>query len=163
MRIKGMNVSVWVSIAVVLVLSAFSFSHTNDNATGKSADATVSSQVFDKTKKNTKWKSAFITGKSAQVVFMNISPATNVSNDIGTETHKFDQIIYIVEGNGKIMLGDKSSPVKSGDMIFIPEGVSHNLTNLNAKKPLKIMSIYSATDIPANAAYAKKSDEPVEK
>lgn len=32
------------------------------------------------------------------------------------------------------------------------------IINLNMKKAFKIISIYSATDIPENAAYKKKSD-----
>ena len=32
----------------------------------------------------------------------------------------------------------------------------------DTKKPLKIISVYSDNDIPANAVYKKKSDEPQE-
>ena len=122
--------------------------------------AEVSSQVFDKVKQNDNWKLAFLTAKDAQVVFMNISPSTNPNNEIGMETHKFDQIIFIVEGNGKAILDGKTTLVKSGDMIFIPQGVKHNVINSNAKKPLKILSVYTATDIPANSAFKKQSDTP---
>lgn len=125
-------------------------------------NAVVTNQVFEKVKQNNNWKIAFLTAKSAQVVFMNITPATNPNNEIGVETHKFDQIIFVAEGNGKAILEGKTSMVKAGDMIFIPEGVEHNVINLNNTKPLKILSIYSATDIPANSTYHKKSDEPHE-
>lgn len=124
------------------------------------SNAEVSSQVFNKVKQNTNWKLAFLTAKDAQIVFMNISPKTNPKNEIGMETHKFDQIIFVVEGKGKAILDGKITMVKPGDLIFIPQGVKHNVINLSAKKPLKILSIYSSTDIPANAAYQKKSDEP---
>ena len=129
---------------------------TNDNQ----SNATVSSQIFEKVKQNNNWKLAFATAKDAQVVFMNITPDTNPKNEIGVEIHKFDQIIFVVEGNAKAILNGKITMVKPGDMIFIPQGVEHNVINLNAKKPLKILSVYSATDIPASAAYKKKSDVP---
>lgn len=122
------------------------------------AQAEVLSQIFDKVKQNDNWKFAFLTAKDAQIVFMNISPMTNPNNEIGMETHKFDQIIFVVEGNGKTILDGKQTIVKQGDMIFIPQGVEHNVVNLNTKKPLKILSVYSSTDIPANAIYKKKSD-----
>ncbi|MDR3492387.1 MAG: cupin domain-containing protein [Gammaproteobacteria bacterium] len=123
-------------------------------------DAVATPKIFDEAKKNENWKLAFLTGKDAQVVFMNVSPSTNPKNEIGMETHKFDQVIFVVEGNAKAVLNDKPSMVKSGDMIFIPQGVAHNVINLDAKKPLKIISIYSDTDIPAGAVYKKMSDAP---
>lgn len=124
--------------------------------------AVVTNQIFDKVKENKNWKLAFLTAKEAQVVFMSITPNTNPNNEIGMETHKFDQIIFIVEGNGKAILNGKTTMVKSGDMIFIPQSVMHNVINLNDNKPLKILSIYSATDIPANSIYPKKTNEPKE-
>jgi len=45
-------------------------------------------------------------------------------------------------------------------MIFIPQGTQHNVINLNQKDDLKIISIYSDTDIPANSVYKKKEAEP---
>lgn len=48
--------------------------------------------------------------------------------------------------------------VKAVDMIFIPQGIPHNFINLNMKKAFEIISVYSATDIPENAAYKTKSD-----
>lgn len=120
--------------------------------------AEVSSQIFDKVKQNDNWKLAFLTAKDAQVVFMSISPSTNPNNEIGMETHKFDQIIFVVEGNGKAILDGKTTMVKSGDMIFIPQGVEHNVKNSNAKQALKILSVYTSTDIPANSVFKKKSD-----
>lgn len=141
-------------ISVLTTLSTVGISE----ASPALSHAQVSSQIFDKVKQNDNWKLAFLTAKDAQIVFMNISPATNPNNEIGMETHKFDQIIFVAEGNGKAILDGKVTMVKSGDMIFIPQGVEHNVVNLNGKKPLKILSVYSSTDIPANAAYKKKSD-----
>lgn len=124
-----------------------------------SIEPIVISQVNDVTKKNTNWKKALVTGKSEQVVLMNISPVTNPNNEIGVEVHSFDQVILIVEGKGKAVLEKKETLVKEGDMIFIPEGTQHNVINLNKSQPLKLMSFYSATDIPSGAVYPKRSDQ----
>lgn len=142
---------------IVFILAASCVNEPSFASTDQ-ARAEVSSQIFDKVKQNDNWKLAFLTAKDAQIVFMNISPSTNPNNEIGTETHKFDQIIFVVEGNGKAILDGKTTMLKSGDMIFIPQGVEHNVTNSNAKKPLKILSVYTSTDIPANSAFKKKSD-----
>src|SRR5688572_12024189 len=75
------------------------------------APSTIS-QIFTKVKENNNWKLAFLTGKNAQIVFMNVSPKTNPKNEIGVETHKFDQIIFIVEGNAKVILNGKISLLK---------------------------------------------------
>lgn len=152
--LNGIKKSLIVCILATSCINGLSFANTTQ------ASAEVSSQIFDKVKQNDNWKLAFLTAKDAQIVFMNIFPSTNPNNEIGMETHKFDQIIFVVEGNGKAILDGKTTMVKSGDMIFIPQGVEHNVTNSNAKKPLKILSVYTSTDIPANSAFKKKSDVP---
>lgn len=143
---------------ILVFIFATSSANSLSLASTLSSHAEVSNQIFDKVKQNDNWKVAFLTAKDAQIVFMNISPKTNPNNEIGMETHKFDQIIFVVEGKGKAILDGKITMVKSGDMIFIPQGVEHNVVNQNAKNPLKILSVYSSMDIPTNAIYKKKSD-----
>lgn len=116
----------------------------------------VTKQIFEKVKQNANWKVAFLTAKEGQVVFMNINPKTNPQNEIGMETHPFDQIIFVIEGDAKTVLNGKTDSAKAGDMIFIPEGVAHNVINLNANKPLKILSVYSSTDMPDKTSLATK-------
>jgi quercetin dioxygenase-like cupin family protein len=123
------------------------------------SEPSVTQELFVKAKNNTNWKLAFLTGKHAQVVFMNVSPDTNPKNEIGMETHPFDQIILIADGRGSVVLNGKTTLIKTGDMIFIPKGTQHNVINSNPKHSMKIVSIYSDTDIPANSVYKKKSDE----
>jgi quercetin dioxygenase-like cupin family protein len=120
----------------------------------------VVAQFFEKAKKNNNWKEAFVTGKHEQIVFMNVSPLTNPDNEIGMEEHPFDQVILIVEGKAKAILGTETSIVKEGDMIFIPQGISHNIINLDGAKGLKLISFYSEIDIPRGAVYGKKTDAP---
>lgn len=122
----------------------------------------VAEKIFEKVNNNSNWKSAFATGEQAQVVFMSVSPATNPNNEIPMETHKFDQIIIVVDGNGTSELNSKISAIKSGDMIFIPLGTAHRIVNSNKDKELKILSVYSGNDIPAGAIYKKSTDEPAE-
>lgn len=145
-----------VSIAATLSSLSFADLKTVDN---KTINPVVIHQFFEKAKSNTNWKVAFATGKHGQIVFMNISPNTHSKNEIGVETHRFDQIILITEGEGRAVLNGNTSNVKSGDMIFIPEGTSHNVINLNKDKPLKIVSFYSNNDLPANSTYKRKAEE----
>lgn len=116
-------------------------------------------QIVEEAKKNNNWKYAYATGKHAQLVFMNISPDTNPKNEIGMETHPFDQIIIIASGKAKVLLNDQASTAKTGDLIFIPLGTAHNVINLSSDKPLKVISVYSDNDIPAGSVFKKKMDE----
>jgi quercetin dioxygenase-like cupin family protein len=135
-------------------------SQANENTNMKITSPMVAKQIFDEVRNNHNWKSAFATGEQAQVVFMDVSPVTSPNNEIGMETHKFDQIIFVVEGDGNAILNGQTMPIKAGDMIFIPLGTAHNVINLNKSKSLKILSVYSGNDIAAGAVYKKNSDEP---
>ncbi len=119
----------------------------------------IAQKFIQQAKENNNWKKAFATGKFEQVVFMSVSPETNPNNEIGVEIHPFDQVILIVQGKAKAVLNGETTLVKEGDMIFIPTGTKHNVINLDKKEALKVISFYSATDIPKNSVYETKADE----
>ena len=146
----------------ILITITSSFASSEKSTADNKVNAVITPQIFEMAKKNENWKLAFVTGNDAQVVFMNITPNTNPNNEIGMETHQFDQVIFVVEGQAKSVLNDKDSTVTAGDMIFVPQGIPHNFINLNANKPFKIISVYSATDIPKNTVYKQKADMPQE-
>ncbi len=148
----------WVVMLLsVVVIPGLAFASLNTSSSLSSPMAAP--QIIEKARKNNNWKFAFATGKHAQIVLMSVSPETNPKNEIGMETHPFDQVIIVASGDATAILNGQSSNARSGDLIFIPLGTPHNVVNLNANKPLKLISIYSDTDIPANAVYKKKSDE----
>jgi mannose-6-phosphate isomerase-like protein (cupin superfamily) len=107
----------------------------------------IISNIFSKVKANTNWKEAIVTGESTQVVLMSISPQTNPENEIGIDTNECDLIVIVLEGNGKTHLNDKVSDIKENDMIFIPEGTAYNIINVDKNKPLKLICIFSETDV----------------
>lgn len=160
MRMKSGKCNFLFTLVTVAIIPTLSFAAEEKNASEeKVSPATVVQQLFKKAQSNENWKLAFLTGKYAQVVFMSISPNTAPKNEIGEEKYPFDQIIFIVKGSGKAVLNKQSSAVKEDDMIFIPQGTSHNVINTNEKEELKLVSIYSDMDIPADATYKKKEDE----
>ena len=137
MRTIGIKIAFITTLLVSGLISPSLFAGSKDAANNK-RNAVISSKVFEMAKKNENWKLALVTGKDAQVVFMNITPKTNPNNEIGLETHQFDQVIFVVEGQAKSVLNSKNSIVTAGDMIFIPQGIPHNFINLNVNKPFKI-------------------------
>ncbi len=118
------------------------------SAFAESIEPSVVHHVFEKSQFNENWKVPVATGEEAQVVMMSISPKTNSNNEVGIETHAFDQVIFIISGHAKAILNQKDYELHTGDMVFIPLGTPHNLINLNQDKPLKIMSVYSQKDMP---------------
>ncbi|HVV69324.1 MAG TPA: cupin domain-containing protein [Gammaproteobacteria bacterium] len=152
------------TLSAVVVLSTLSTTAFPSNSANPGSDEVynpqVVGQIFKSAEANNNWKLAFLTGKNAQIVFMNVSPATNPQNEIGMETHPFDQVILLVQGSGKALLNGKESAIKAGDLIFIPQGIQHNIINSNPNLPLKLISFYSNRDIPANAAYKTKAEAP---
>ena len=154
------NIGIKLIFTAAILMPTLLFAATQSSDSDKKFPTVITQQIFEKAKNNENWKVAFATGKDAQVVFMNITPDTNPNNEIGMESHKFDQVIFVVEGQAKSILNGKDSTVKAGDMIFIPQGIPHNFVNLNTNKPFKIISVYSATDIPMDSVYKKKSDTP---
>lgn len=120
----------------------------------------VFEKIYGTAEKNANWKTALATGKQGQIVLMSVSPQTNPNNEVGMETHPFDQIILISDGHAKVILNGETHTANAGDLIFIPQGTAHNIINLDKDKPLKLISFYSLMDIPANSTYPTKADQP---
>lgn len=50
--------------------------------------------------------------------------------------------VYVLEGEGKMQLGNKEFIIKKNDLIFIPKNTPHKVIT-TSKKPLKVISIQS--------------------
>ncbi len=111
------------------------------------------------TKKNPTFRTALWTGKHLQLTLMSINPG----EDIGLETHpNTDQFLRVEEGEGLVQMGDKRErldfrqQVADDDVILIPAGKWHNLTN-TGKKPLKLYSIYAPPEHPFGTVHETKA------
>lgn len=78
--------------------------------------------IIKLTKENPWFRTEVVTGDHSQVVLMSIPPG----GEIGEEVHQLDQILVIVEGIGDAILDEKSSPIETGYLIFVPAGTKHN-------------------------------------
>ncbi len=52
-----------------------------------------------------------------------------------------EEVYFIVEGTGEMCLGEERQTVTSGQMVYIPPRVFHQLTNIGAT-PLRMMYCY---------------------
>jgi len=69
---------------------------------------------------------------------MDIKPG----EDIGMEVHaKVEQIIFILNGQGKCILDGVESPLVAGDVLIVTPGTNHNVINTGSES-LKIYTVY---------------------
>lgn len=109
---------------------------------------------------NTYFRTSLWTGCNAQMTLMCI-PA---GEDIGIEIHEdTDQIIRVERGFALVRIGECKHSVNyekklcSGDTIFVPAGVWHNIINIG-NLPLKLSSIYAPPHHPWGTIHHTKDD-----
>ena len=79
--------------------------------------------------------------KRSQVAEMVLEPgkSTGGSENVHKES---DQWLYIVDGNGKAIIEGKEVKLKTGDLILIEKGETHEIIN-EGKALLRTFSIYA--------------------
>ena len=109
---------------------------------------------------NNNFRTAFWTGKYAQMTLMSIP----VGSDIGLEIHRdTDQIIRIEHGMAQVRMGDHRDQldyqldVRRGDVVFVPAGTWHNVINMG-RMPLKVSAIYAPPHHPRGTIHKTKQD-----
>lgn len=97
--------------------------------------------------KNTNYRKVIYTGKNMQLVLMSLKP-----NDfIHSEMHrKTDQFIRVESGKCDVIINNKHNLLKDGHAIIIPAGSQHKVINKSKTKSLKLYTIYSPPEHPAN-------------
>ena len=110
--------------------------------------------IVSKAKANTDFRQVLENGPHTQIVIMSIP----VGGDIGEETHTDnDQVLFLVEGEGKVVLNGVESPYKTGDIILVTAGTKHNFINTGTTD-LKIITTYSPPHHPAGTVHKTKAD-----
>lgn len=110
--------------------------------------------IKDQAKQNEYFRRVLLTSEHAQVVIMSI-PA---GGDIGLETHTDnDQVLYLVEGAGKVILNGKESAFEVGDLVLVKAGVKHNFVTVG-ETPMKIITTYSPPHHPAGTIHKTKAE-----
>jgi len=66
-----------------------------------------------------------------------------IKKEVKKHKHQFhSEHVYILEGEGEMLLGEKQLKVKKGDILFIPKNTIHYL-KVTSKNPVKVLSIQS--------------------
>jgi mannose-6-phosphate isomerase-like protein (cupin superfamily) len=105
-------------------------------------------------KENSFFRHVLQTGAHTQVVVMSI-PA---GGEIGEETHEDnDQILYLVEGEGKVVLDGEETAYEQHDLVLVKAGTRHNFVNTGSTD-LKIVTTYSPAHHPDGTIHKTKEE-----
>ena len=79
-----------------------------------------------------------VPGREAVIARVEIAPSASA----GRHTHPGDEISYVTEGEGEILMeGHAPLKVKAGDGFVVPAGVKHDAHNTGSA-PLRLVGIY---------------------
>jgi quercetin dioxygenase-like cupin family protein len=79
-----------------------------------------------------------VPGREAVIARVEIAPQARA----GRHTHPGDEISYVLEGEGEILIeGQPPRQVKAGDGFVVPGGAKHDAHNTGAG-PLKLVGVY---------------------
>jgi quercetin dioxygenase-like cupin family protein len=79
-----------------------------------------------------------VPGREAVIARVEIAPSASA----GRHTHPGDEISYVTEGEGEILMeGQPPLKVKAGDGFVVPAGVKHDAHNTGSA-PLRLVGVY---------------------
>ncbi len=91
------------------------------------------------TVENENFRTVLWTGAHLQTTLMSIS----AGGEIPVENHEgSDQMLYIVRGEGEVIIEGEMMTVRSGYAVFIPAGKTHRVKNTSGRE-LKLFSVYA--------------------
>jgi quercetin dioxygenase-like cupin family protein len=67
-------------------------------------------------------------------------------------SHVYDEVIYVLEGEGVLHIGDSHDPVSAGSSIHLPPFLEHSLEN-SGDSPMRIVAVFHPAGDPASRAY----------
>lgn len=117
-----------------------------------------STNIERATEENEDFRHVLYTGEHTQLVLMTLQPG----EDIGRETHPdVDQFIRIESGTATAVLDGEETRLDDGDVLVIPAGAEHNVTNTSDDTPLRLYTLYSPPEHPDGTVQATKPQKEV--
>lgn len=111
--------------------------------------------IEEDTLENEDYRRVLYTGEHTQLVLMTLQPG----EEIGLETHpELDQFIRVEAGAGRAVLDDEETTLEDGDIVVIPAGVEHNVTNTSDDTALRLYTLYSPPEHPDGTVHPTKED-----
>ncbi len=66
-------------------------------------------------------------------------------------SHTYDEVVYVVEGEGTLHVGERRTPIASGSCIHLPPFVMHCLEN-TGETPMRVLGVFHPSGDPASRA-----------
>jgi mannose-6-phosphate isomerase-like protein (cupin superfamily) len=66
-------------------------------------------------------------------------------------SHTYDEVVYVVEGEGVLHLGETDTPLAAGSCIHLPPLVMHCLENVGSV-PMRVLGVFHPSGDPASRA-----------
>jgi mannose-6-phosphate isomerase-like protein (cupin superfamily) len=74
----------------------------------------------------------------------------------GMHSHVYDEVVYVIEGEGVLHIGDRDTPIGTGSCIHLPPLVEHCLENTGANE-MRVLGVFYPQGDPASRAYEARS------
>ncbi len=66
--------------------------------------------------------------------------------------HRYDEVIYVLEGEGRLEIGGESEPIGPGSCIHLPRTLVHALAN-SGDAEMRVLGVFRPAGSPAEAYY----------
>jgi mannose-6-phosphate isomerase-like protein (cupin superfamily) len=66
-------------------------------------------------------------------------------------SHTYDEVVYVLEGEGVVHLGGKETPLREGSCIHLPPLVMHSIEN-SGVRPMRVLGVFHPSGDPASRA-----------
>lgn len=67
-------------------------------------------------------------------------------------SHVYDEVVYVLEGDGVLHIGGRSTPFGAGSCIHLPPLEPHTLENVGST-PMRVLGVFHPSGDPASRAY----------
>jgi mannose-6-phosphate isomerase-like protein (cupin superfamily) len=74
----------------------------------------------------------------------------------GMHSHVYDEVVYVIEGEGVLHLGGKETPIGAGTCIHLPPLVEHCLENVGTNQ-MRVLGVFHPQGDPASRASEAKA------
>ena len=73
--------------------------------------------------------------------------------------HKYDEVVYVLEGEGALHVDGESAPLHAGSCVHLPAGLVHCLENVGPGE-MRVLGVFRPAGSPAEAYYPDGSQAP---
>jgi mannose-6-phosphate isomerase-like protein (cupin superfamily) len=105
------------------------------------------------TRNNTDFRRVLFSAKQLQLAVMSLQPG----EETGTEVLEVDHLIYVISGDGRVVLDGRGKEVAGGMVVCVPAGVQHNVISAPGGA-LKLFTVYAPPEHAPRTVHETSAD-----